>query len=756
MLRDLLTQHGLGAYADAFEAHHVQVSDLAHLSDEDLRLDFGLVSYVDRKRFRGLVAGLASVGAPPAAGVLAGGAGATRVDVPPARAPAPPPGLPLSAGATRVDGPPAMAEADAPTGPGFGGAGRGATVSYPERMGSYRILGVLGAGGMGTVLRARHMEEEWARQQGGDVALKLIHGELSSSVEFRSRFIREALLGRRLSHPGLVSVYEVVTEGPHLGLVMALVLGEPLSARVRRGGLGLREVLEVVGPLGETLDHLHGSGVVHRDVKPGNIVMGKDGRPVLLDLGIAKDGSVEGASHQTRALTALGTSGWMAPEQVDAVGVTGAADRYALGLVSYALLSGELPWSGEESEAQVLVRKATGRLRRLSEVRSGLPEHVERAVSRMLSALPEGRYESCAAFVSALERDEAAAAREAAAREAAAWQYAGADGVAVAAGLSGVVSRVLASPEGWHRVWRPGMPAWAQWSEVAEVSAAVDAARPAPPLPSPVPVPVPPQPPPVPRAAGARRRVEGRAAGAFSFEMAYIAPGAFTMGSPPSEEGRGGDETQHRVVLTRGFELGVVPVTQSLYAAVLGTTPSHFQGPQRPVEFVSWFDAVRFCNALSAAVGLSPAYRIGAGEKPSVKWDRASPGYRLPTEAEWEYAARAGTSHRFAGGDDARAVAWTEENSGGETRAVGEKAANALGLHDLSGNVWEWCWDWYGAYPSEPVSDAAGPASGSERVLRGGSWGVSARLARVACRGDASPPGLCLANIGLRLARTVP
>jgi formylglycine-generating enzyme required for sulfatase activity len=218
------------------------------------------------------------------------------------------------------------------------------------------------------------------------------------------------------------------------------------------------------------------------------------------------------------------------------------------------------------------------------------------------------------------------------------------------------------------------------------------------------------------------------------------------------------------VVLTRGFELGVVPVTQSLYEAVLGENPSAFQGPQRPVECVSWFDAVRFCNALSAAVGLSPAYRIGAGdedaddpsEHPGVEWDRASPGYRLPTDAEWEYAARAGTSHRFAGGDDARAVAWTEENSGGETRAVGEKAANAWGLHDLSGNVWEWCWDWYGAYPSEPVSDAAGPASGSERVLRGGSWGVSARLARVACRGDASPPGLCLANIGLRLARTVP
>ena len=209
--------------------------------------------------------------------------------------------------------------------------------------------------------------------------------------------------------------------------------------------------------------------------------------------------------------------------------------------------------------------------------------------------------------------------------------------------------------------------------------------------------------------------------------------------------------------------MGQTQVTQALWEKVMGNNPSRFKGSDLPVETVSWFDAVRFCNALSAAVGLSPAYRIGSGdedaddpsEHPSVEWDRASAGYRLPTEAEWEYAARAGTSHRYAGGDDAGAVAWTEKNSGKETHAVGEKRANAWGLHDLSGNVWEWCWDWFGAYPSEPVSDPAGPASGSLRVLRGGSWYSSARSARVANRID-DHPGFRDDIIGLRLSRTVP
>ena len=170
-----------------------------------------------------------------------------------------------------------------------------------------------------------------------------------------------------------------------------------------------------------------------------------------------------------------------------------------------------------------------------------------------------------------------------------------------------------------------------------------------------------------------------------------------------------GDESKHSVTITKPFHLGAFEVTQEQYEKVMGKNPSYFKGPNNPVELVSWKDAVEFCRKLS--------------QLPKEK--AAGHVYRLPTEAEWEYACRAGTTAAYSFGDDASQLgqyAWFDENSGTTTHPVGGKKPNPWGLYDMHGNVWEWCHDWHGEYPSEPVTDPTGPTTGSFRVYRGGGW----------------------------------
>ena len=210
-----------------------------------------------------------------------------------------------------------------------------------------------------------------------------------------------------------------------------------------------------------------------------------------------------------------------------------------------------------------------------------------------------------------------------------------------------------------------------------------------------------------------------------------------------------------RVTLTRGFWMGETLVMQGLWSAVMGVNPSQFRSAlssAMPVETVSWWDSVGFANEASRMMGLRLVY---AGSGDDVRWDQAAPGFRLPTDAEWEYAARAGQEFEFAGSDRAADVAWTRENSGLRPHPVGLKRPNAWGLRDMSGNVYEWCWDRYGDYPRLGSVDPIGPPSGPDRVIRGGSWGFDPRGARVAFR-YWLVPGRRDNSLGLRLVRTDP
>jgi len=192
----------------------------------------------------------------------------------------------------------------------------------------------------------------------------------------------------------------------------------------------------------------------------------------------------------------------------------------------------------------------------------------------------------------------------------------------------------------------------------------------------------------------------------ITMKLVLIRPGKFVMGSPDSEQGRKGNEgPQHEVTISKPFYIGVTEVTQAQYEAVMGTNPSRFKGPTNPVESIPWNEAVEFCRKLSEKTGKA---------------------VRLPTEAEWEYACRAGTKTRYSFGDSDSVLgdyAWYGSNSGGMTHPVGQKKPNPWGLYDMQGNVWEWCADWDGPYSSGSSTDPQGAGSGDSRVLRGGSWG---------------------------------
>ena len=237
-------------------------------------------------------------------------------------------------------------------------------------------------------------------------------------------------------------------------------------------------------------------------------------------------------------------------------------------------------------------------------------------------------------------------------------------------------------------------------------------------------------------ASGGAFRAEAGERLVLGLAVRWIPSGRFTMGSPSSEPDRYSDEVQHEAVLTRGFFLAETECTQGQWEAVMGGNPSHFKGSERPVEQVSWGEAVEYCRKLTAKQRTEGILPEG--------WE-----WRLPTEAEWEYAVRAGTTGARYGELDT--IAWHGGNSGSETHRVSQKAANAWGLQDMIGNVWEWCADWSGDYSTGSVTDPTGPNSGSNRVGRGGSWGRGARYARAAFR-SGDDPGNRYYSLGFRPA----
>ena len=219
----------------------------------------------------------------------------------------------------------------------------------------------------------------------------------------------------------------------------------------------------------------------------------------------------------------------------------------------------------------------------------------------------------------------------------------------------------------------------------------------------------------------------------ISIEMVLIPAGKFVMGSPKKEKGRYDDETQHEVTLTKPYYMGKYEVTQEQWESVMGKNPSDTKGAKLPVTDVSWNDCQEFIKKLNK---------------------KTDGGYRLPTESEWEYACRAGTTTAYSFGDKITPKdANYSDSKIDKPVAVGSYKPNAFGLYDMHGNVWEWCENWYGDYPAGAVTDPKGPATGKYRVLRGGSFDYYVSEARSSNRVNLTPSNR-LFDFGFRLART--
>jgi formylglycine-generating enzyme required for sulfatase activity len=652
-------------------------------------------------------------------------------------------------------------------------AARRTDLRFPEND-RYQQLSDPIPGGMGAVFKALD------KRLRINVAIKRIRPELANNTELIQRFEREARLQVRLKHQHLVSVrdYDSDKHGPYI--VMDWIEGQSLAEVIKKAGpMAWRDAAILISKVAGALQEAHDNRIIHRDVKPGNILLDKKGEPYITDFGLACAESVSVVGYVSEMKATVGTAYFMSPEQRQNPGdVTSLTDIWSLGATLYQLLTTEdmMAWDPDL-----------------------IPVELRGAVTTALKRDPSNRFGTMTLFAReliecvgnhgskpAVERSTIPSAGDDFADSLTTTQQSVARKQAQAKQLLqdhryGEVVEILSGTPEHLRDAALFDEATANRDKVSELDKAIrqavkdfrldgvyvqvlellqlqphreDLRRLLAQLPREAPKPVRPALLVAPFDANQARSSQEAWAkhlgisvdvtNSIGMKFRVIPPGTFEMGSPKSEPERSGDEVLHKVTISQPKLLGIYPVTQGEWTKVMGSITSHFSekvstlrklfggkdkdedASRYPVENVSWEGCGEFLDRMNASHGMKG-------------WR-----YRLPTEAEWEYACRAGMVTPYWFGSELNGK---QANCDGNTPyqtvkgpylerpcAVGSYDANAFGLFDQHGQVWEWCEDWYGAYDLRDSQDPRGPSSGSSRVLRGGAWVNNASHCRSARR----------------------
>ncbi len=550
----------------------------------------------------------------------------------------------------------------------------------------YHLLTLIGKGAMGLVYQVQD------KQLDRLCAIKVIRQVEAEDLtdpkkqsEGEERFKREATISAQLSHPNIVTVYDFgVTSNKICFIAMEYLQGETLEAILEREKvLSIERITSILTQCVDALSEAHEKAIVHRDLKPANIMIIRkrnQEQVKIMDFGLAK--VITNNQKLTAASKILGTPLYVSPEQVkQSKDIDGRSDIYTLALLVYQMLTGRLPFYGEDAQEVIYKRLLEDPL-----PPSKLNPNVFISTlldEAILKALAKNRDKRTSTMDKFLD-----------------------DFIKATKPANQTAQQPIQQP-----VSQNSPSVIIQPSPIIEVIS------------------------PVPQQKKQIQSIEG----ILKMEFVKIPLGEFMMGSKGGWLGWFTDFTeqpQHLVEINYGFEMGAAQVTQAQWETIMGSNPSYFKGDgQLPVEAVSWIDVQEFIKKLNEK---SSGYT-----------------YRLPSEAEWEYACRAGTIGDYAG--DLYKMAWYSQNSGGKTHRVGQKRPNAWGLYDMHGNVWEWCQDsWHSNYNGAPTDGSVWniETDNSRRVLRGGSWDYNASFCRSAVRSRLRP-GYHGDLYGFRVVRVV-